>query len=110
MPYNILLTADRNVPFNIEKIAKALNKLCKEVRFSIAEGTHLEEGFVHFPDTHKAYKSLLTANKLKFDQAVHFTLLPYTDNYFYHNYLEKYEIVSLFGWKDLTNLAYENGI
>lgn len=109
MPFTILLTADRNVPFDLDSIVRSLNAISKEVNYITAEGANLEEGFLNFPETHVGYKELLQTFDTKFHLAIHYTILPYIDNYFYHNYESKYQIVSMYGWNDLTNLPHENG-
>jgi hypothetical protein len=106
----VLLATDGRINIQVDALAKALNLVCKHIKFaSRAEPIDLGKGPVSDPATYKRIAGVTTPLLDEHSLVLIATDVPYDNNYFWDSD-GNVVVVSYWGWEFLTNLPKANGL
>jgi hypothetical protein len=106
----VLLATDGTIPIQTKELAKALNRICKHIKFDSAkEPIGIKGAYVSSPESYKKIEKRTTPLLKSHSTILIATALPYDNNWFMESH-GKVVILSFSGWDFLTNIPANNGM
>lgn len=106
---NILILFDKEFDIDREAICKFLNTNTNYLKFKTGKDITFDADVLTRPSSFNCITWQLDVPPGDFQRIICFTEKPYDDNYFFYDY-GILSIFSFFGWPQLTDLSFNNGI